>query len=268
MTTEGYIHGHDESVLRSHRWRTAENSAAYLLPVLRPDMAVLDVGCGPATLTVDLARRVRRVVGVDQAAGVLDEARAAVADAGDDVDVELRPADVYALPFDDGSFDVAHAHQVLQHLADPVAALREMRRVVAPGGVVAVRDADYAAMTWWPAVPALDEWLDLYHRVARANGHEPDAGRRLRSWALAAGFAAEELAVTADVWCFTTPEERRWWGGLWADRCTRSTLATQALERGIAEVADLERLAEGWRTWADADDGWFAVLHGEVLARV
>ena len=65
-----YTHGHAESVLRSHRWRTAENSAAYLLPLLRPGLDLLDVGCGPGTLTADLATRVApgRVLGLDASA--------------------------------------------------------------------------------------------------------------------------------------------------------------------------------------------------------
>jgi Methyltransferase domain len=61
-----YTHGHSEPVLRSHRWRTAENSCAYLLPHLRADMTPLDVGCGPGSITADLAGRVASVVGVDR----------------------------------------------------------------------------------------------------------------------------------------------------------------------------------------------------------
>ena len=102
-------------------------------------------------------------------------------------DVEFALGDVYALDDPDGSYDVVHAHQVLQHLVDPVAALREMLRVCRPDGVVAVRDADYAAMAWYPADPRLDRWLEVYRAVAHSNGAEPDAGRRLLSWARAAG---------------------------------------------------------------------------------
>src|SRR5271163_3663638 len=71
-----YTHGHAESVLRSHRWRTAENSAAYLLPHLRPGMDLLDVGCGPGTITTDLAASVGqgRVIGVDREPAVVAEA--------------------------------------------------------------------------------------------------------------------------------------------------------------------------------------------------
>ncbi len=86
---------------------------------------------------------------------------------------------MYALDLPDASFDIVHAHQVLQHLTDPVAALREMRRVCKPDGVVAARDSDYAAMTWYPEIPALTRWLSLYHDVTRSNGAEADAGRRL-----------------------------------------------------------------------------------------
>ena len=120
--------------------------------------------------------------------------------------------DVYALAAADDSFDVVHAHQVLQHLTDPVAALREMARVCRPGGVVAVRDVDYAATTWFPADAGLDRWLALYQRVARANGAEPDAGRRLLSWAHAAGL--RDVAATASTCCYASPEERQWWGTL------------------------------------------------------
>ena len=101
--------------------------------------------------------------------------------------------DVYALDADDETFDVVHAHQVLQHLSDPVAALVEMRRVLVPGGLLAVRDSDYAAFVWAPEDPLLDRWLALYHEVVRANGAEADAGRFLKGWVLAAGFADVEV---------------------------------------------------------------------------
>ena len=78
------------------------------------------------------------------------------------------------------------------------AALREMRRVCRPGGVVAARDADYAAMTWFPADPRLDRWMAVYSGVTRSNAAEPDAGRRLRSWALAAGFAQVSSSASND----------------------------------------------------------------------
>jgi ubiquinone/menaquinone biosynthesis C-methylase UbiE len=261
---ETYTHGHHESVLRSHRRRSAADSCAYLLDRLRPGTDLLDVGCGPGTITADLARRLApgRVVGLDRSAEVLEAARR---DAGGLATLEYREGDAYALPVADASFDAVHAHQVLQHLSDPVSALREMRRACRPGGVVAARDADYASMAWHPADPRLDRWLDLYRRAARANGGEPDAGRHLLGWAQAAGFS--EVVPSASVWCHATPEERDWWGGLWADRITTSDLAEQLRAQGLASDDELAAIAAAWRRWAEAPDGWFTVVHGEVLCR-
>jgi ubiquinone/menaquinone biosynthesis C-methylase UbiE len=261
-----YTHGHHPAVLRSHQWRTVENSAAYLIAGLRPGLSVLDVGCGPGTITADLAARVApgRVTAADSSPDVLDQARQAATDAGVD-NVDFAIADVHALDFPDATFDLVHAHQVLQHVTDPVLALREMRRVCRPGGRVAARDSDYAAMTWFPESPAMDDWLSLYRRIARHNGGEPDAGRRLLSWARQAGFA--DVVATASTWCYATPAERAWWSGVWSERIVSSAIAEQAVAYGFATTADLTRMAAGWQAWGEAEDGWFAVLHGEILCR-
>jgi ubiquinone/menaquinone biosynthesis C-methylase UbiE len=260
-----YTHGHHASVLRSHRRRTVENSAGYLVAHLRPGSTVLDIGCGPGTITLGLAARVApgRVVGIDREPAPLTAARTAADEKGLQ-NVDFAVGDAYALDFADDRFDIVHAHQVLQHLTDPVAALVEMRRVCRPGGLVAVRDADYAAMTWHPANPRLDRWLDIYHRVARNNDAEPDAGRLLKSWTLAAGFTG--LTCTASAWCYATPDERDWWADTWAQRVTESALAEQAVAAGISTPDELADIAAGWQAWADAPDAWFAVLNAEVVA--
>ncbi|MFF8919235.1 methyltransferase domain-containing protein [Streptomyces sp. NPDC015032] len=264
--TAVYTHGHHESVLRSHRWRTAANSAAYLIDELRPGMTVLDVGCGPGTITADLAALVApgRVTAVDTTREILALAAEVTVERGLD-NVGFAIADVHALDFPDDSFDVVHAHQVLQHVGDPVQALREMRRVCRPGGIVAARDSDYAAMTWYPEVPGMNAWQELYGRVARANGGEPDAGRRLLSWARRAGFT--DITPTAANWCFATPESRAWWSGLWADRTVASVYAERAVGGGHTDTEELAAIAAAWREWGGRDDAWFMVPHGEVLCR-
>ncbi len=264
--TATYTHGHHPSVLRSHTWRTAANSAAYLVGELAPDTRLLDIGCGPGTITADLAALVPdgRVTGVDAAADVLGQARAEAAGRGL-ANTAFAVGDVHALGFADASFDVVHAHQVLQHVGDPVGALREMRRVCRPGGLVAARDSDYGAMFWYPRTEGLDEWRELYRRVARGNGGEPDAGRRLHVWAREAGFT--EVASSSSVWCFATDEERRWWSGLWAERTLASSFARTAVDGGFATAERLDDAARAWREWGAREDGWFGVPHGEILCR-
>ncbi len=260
-----YTHGHAPSVLRSHTWRTIENSAAYLAPHLDAGHKLLDVGCGPGTITADFARRVSEVVALDLADDVVAKA-AAHMEAEGLSNVQVRVGDTYALEFEDNVFDVVHAHQVLQHVTRPVDALAEMMRVAKPGGLVAVRDADYSAMFWAPASDALDRWIDMYLAVARHNDAEPDAGRWLKSWALEAGAA--EVAVSSDTWTFTNDEDRMWWGELWADRVLESALGTQAIEYGIATQAELEDISTAWRTWIGAPGAFFAVPNVELLITV
>ena len=262
-----YTHGHAEAVLRSHRWRTAANSAAHLVPHLHDGQRLLDVGSGPGTITADLARLVREVVAVE-----IDEEAAALTrtelERQGVTNASVVVGDVHALDLDGalgGAFDVVHAHQVLQHVPDPVGALREMLRVTRPGGVVAVRDSDYGHFSWHPASSGLDRWLELYEAAARANGGEPHAGRMLLAWAHAAG--ATDVVAGSSTWCYATPAEREWWGGLWADRITTTALARQLVDEGRASVQELAEVAAAWRAWAVHPDGWFSVLHGEVLVR-
>jgi SAM-dependent methyltransferase len=259
-----YTHGHSESVLRSHRTRTAQNSAAYLLPHVGPDHRLLDVGAGPGTITADLAARVREVVAVEVSAEAAEITRAGLAERGV-TNAEVVVGDVHGLGFGDGEFDVVHAHQVLQHVADPVAALREMARVTRPGGVIGARDSDYAAFAWHPRLSGLDDWLALYQAAARANGGEPDAGRHLLAWAHAAGF--DDVVATSSTWCFATPETRAWWGGMWADRVTGSALAEQLLRDGLATRERLVEIADAWLAWAADPDGWISIPHGEIVVR-
>src|ERR1700759_1026794 len=222
-----YTHGHAESVLRSHRTRTAENSAAYLLPHLRAGLSLLDIGSGPGTITADLAERVAPgpVTALEMTEAALAVTRAEFERRGYGSG-RLVTGDIHELPFPPGSFDVVHAHQVLQHVADPVTALREMVRVCRPGGLVAVRDGDYSGFTWYPELPGLDRWRELYQAAARANGGGPDAGRRGPGGVRAGAHAAGPPNRPAPPWggCPPAPVPPGGGGGTWADRIAGSAI--------------------------------------------
>lgn len=260
-----YTHGHADAVLRSHRWRTAANSAAYLLPHLTAGMRLLDVGCGPGTLTVDLARMVApgAVTGVDLEPTVVEEAAAFAAAAG--VAVEFLAGDFAGVDASPHRFDVVHAHQVLQHVADPIGFLRTMGMLARPGGIVAVRDADYPAMTWWPHEPRLDRWMELYLQLTAINQANADGGRQLLHWAQEAGLV--DITYSTSNWTFSSKHDLAWWSDLWADRVTKSRLADDLVAHGLASSAELDEIAAAWRDWASRDGAVFVVVHGEILAR-
>lgn len=262
---ETYTHGHASVVVAAHARRTAEEAARFLIPHLKPGMRIVDVGCGPGSITTGLARYVApgSVLGIDNAAGVLETARQHAA--GSNVDnVRFEVAAAYDLPVADASVDVVYAHQVLQHLADPEGALAEARRVLVDGGYVAVRDADYGTMTHHPHEPLLDRWLEIYVAMARRNGGEPDAGRRLLEWVTAAGFT--HPVATASTWWYADPQSRADWAELWANRMTLGDIVARAEELEISDRTELAAIAAAWRSWARQPMGWFAFIHGEMLA--
>lgn len=265
--SDTYTHGHHRSVVQSHAERTAEDSAAFLLPHLDESMRLLDVGCGPGTITCDLARRVEAVVGIEPAEGVLSTARS-TASARDVQNVQFQIGSVYDLDFDDHTFDVVYAHQVLQHLSDPVAALGEMVRVTRPGGIVAVRDADYHSMAWHPQPPELDRWMELYQAVCRTNDAEPDAGRHLLGWALEAGVPRSSVTASASTWLKGSPEECAVWAETWRQRAVHSAFATQAVHYGFTSNEELQEISKAWVEWGSHEAAWFMVPHGEVMLRI
>jgi ubiquinone/menaquinone biosynthesis C-methylase UbiE len=264
---ERYTHGHHESVLRSHSWRTVDNSAAYLRPYLKAGAKVLDVGSGPGTITVDLAKRVDpgEVVGIDSSREIVAQASALAATSGAR-NVRFEIGDAYHLDAEDDTFDVVHAHQVLQHVADPVAVLAEFRRVTKPGGVVAARDVDWGGTMWAPMLPGLADWMRINQAVQRYNGGEPFAGRYLKRWALQAGF--DSIDSSASIWCFASDDERSWWGESWSVRATESDFGRHALDARIADEAVLRSVAAAWLEWSMSNDGWYAMPHGEIIAHV
>ena len=166
-----YIHGYSDEFQRLHGQRTAAVEAGFFLPYLRAGMDLVDCGCGPGSITVDLATIVApgQVVGIDVAQRQLDYARALAAQRGV-ANARFESGDVYAIPFPDASFDAAFAHNLLQHVKDPLRALRDMRRVLKPGGVVAIQDDDWGAYFWEPATPLLRTGIELFLKVAEANG--------------------------------------------------------------------------------------------------
>ena len=262
-----YTTDHSHGVLRTHSWRTVENSASYLVPWLRPNMRILDIGCGPGSISVGLAKLVPEgeVIGIDYVEDPLAQARD-LAKKENVTNATFQVGDIFALDFPDDSFDVCHVHQVLQHVADPVKALGEMRRVVKRGGLVAARES--ASMMCYPYSELIESWDRIYERVSRARGGNPHPGSHIHAWAVQAGFNRAGITTSAGSWCFSSPEERAYWGGTWAERVLSSGLAKTAVEEGYATREELKKISQAWKDWVEDENGWFGLLHGEIVCRV
>lgn len=236
----------------AHARRTAERNAAFFLPHLRPGMALLDAGCGPGSITLGLAAAIApgTATGIDASAESIEVARSSAAERGV-TNVRFDVADIHALPFDDATFDGAFIHAVLQHLADPLAALGEVRRVLRPGAIVGIADADLEqGHVIHPRTPALDAALDLTVRLRRASGGSPGVGRQLGELLGAAGFARAAATAVADA--TGTSEAATRTGELQAAYLEAPPFVAHVTSLGLATQAELQQMAASWRAWGTA----------------
>ncbi|KAJ9365695.1 methyltransferase type 11 [Paecilomyces variotii] len=262
--------GSSASVTKGHEWRTAANSCAYLLPHLEPSMRVLDVGCGPGTISCDLAANYLprgHVTGVDASVDCVEKAAENAQQRGIE-NISFTTGDIFNLPFPDNTFDVVHEHQVLQHIYDPAAAIEEMRRVAKPGGLVACRESIMDGFLWYPLTPDKKEWWDLYVQVVKSHGANPGTGRMLHVFARQAGFSRDAMTSSSSAWCYCDEKERKYWGDHWADRMLTSAFRRDAVSRGFCTNEDMDRYARLWREWGAQDEGSFILVHAEILCRV
>jgi ubiquinone/menaquinone biosynthesis C-methylase UbiE len=228
-------------------------------------MRLLDVGCGPGSITSGLAQRVEpgETIGIDPSPSVIDTARSLAAGKGPGR-LTFEVGNIYEPRFAPESFDAVFAHQVMQHLDRPVDALRQIRTLLAPGGVVGVRDVDWGSTTFYPENQGMRRFFALYYELARRNSGQPNAGRYLRRWVREAGFA--ETRITTSTVSYADEAATRAWGDTYAERTLHSNLADKALEFGIATRAELEEIADAWRVWSRDPDAFYCFSHTEVVA--
>lgn len=259
-----YTHGHGPAVLANHVTRTAQDSMAFVLPYLHRDSRVLDVGCGPGSITLDLAAAIAgeggaasQVIGVENTPAPVAAAEELARRRG--IGAVFMTGDVQALPFQDATFDVVVAHQVLQHLGDPVGALRECARVAAPTA------SSRCGTPITTACSSIHSRRECWNgSVTTGVGHgptggEPDAGRHLPEWARAAGFGPGQITFSTTTWQYSAGAGASWLADNWIRR-TR--------ESGAVPADATDRICAGWRTWSEDEAAVFVMPHGELLIRV
>lgn len=267
--SSNYTQGYHDSVTRSHASRTAANSAAFLLPHLKPSMKILDVGCGPGTISCDLAEIVSSgsVVGIDVAHEVLGQAREAASDKRlANITFEVENV-LEGLSYKANTFDVVYCHQILLHLPDPIKSLQEMKRVCRPGGFVAAREGDWQSVLFYPSNNGVELYKDTVAKIYRAAGGSDIAGRQLQAWARKAGFASDTIHKTTTTLSYSSSEERDWWASLHIERIEKSDLREKGNSIGATDE-DFANMIKGWRDWRDDVDGCWTMVQGEILCKV
>ena len=262
-----YVHGHSQAAVSAHARRSAKRFTPYVLPYIEPHHAVLDVGCGPGTISADFAELASSgsVTCLDASDAVLASARATFTARGLS-NADFVAGDVSKLPFEDGTFDVVHSHQVVIHLPDPETAMSEMRRVLKDGGVLACKDMILSSMAYYPQLPGMEAWHRALVATMRVAGADPDMGARLKGLAIAAGFPARGVRCSVGAWCFSEPEDVAWWGDSVAERLAEEGgLRGKALGMGAMCTEELDEGVRAWGQWAKTEEAWFGVMNGEVI---
>ncbi|MBI1914208.1 MAG: methyltransferase domain-containing protein [Planctomycetes bacterium] len=261
-----YSVGYESVTADFFRARRAATHAAFFLPHLRAGMRLLDGGCGPGTISIDLAAVVSpaEVVGIDLEPSQVDLARAQVAERGAS-NVRFEVADLYALPFPDESFDAVFLHGVLEHMGEPVRGLREVHRVLKRGGVLGARHADFGAFLLEPAPAPLDRFAGLFQLLMVCNGADPKAGRHQLRWLRESGFTRIEAAASFDCWT-RTPAEAHQNARFLAQLVSDSAFAAQLVAAGLADRTVLERMRQGFLEWGANPDAFAAEAWGEAVA--
>ncbi len=235
----------------AHSRRTAARNAALFLPYLQPGMRLLDVGCGPGSITIGLAQAVApgEVIGIDTNPHSLEVASAA-AGAGGMTNVRFQEADLHRLPFEAASFDAVFAHAVLQHVPDPERAVESLARALKPGGMMGLADADWDGFLIWPAPPAMRRAVRLMREVRKQSGGDFRVGKKL-GWLLAqAGLTDVRASVVTGTEgdAVTTRMNGEHWAGYYGSPELRRMLPAL----GIATEAELKAASDAWRAWGDA----------------
>ncbi|KAK1974145.1 methyltransferase domain-containing protein [Colletotrichum cereale] len=281
-STGNYL-GHRISTIHAHiSKRTLDNSVPYLVPVLDSlprDFTFLDVGCGPASITIDIARHYpsATILAVDGNPTVIAQARDAAREAnvnnirfavGDALD--LAPvSNELGFGFVMGGCDVAHTHNVLMHTIDPLQGLAELRSAIKVGGFVCCKEADRECLTLWPESWSVRRTYEAISGIMEAKGGDPYVGRKLKAYAMAAGFEHDDIRVGQTPWVISSRCEREQWGGLVA-RTSADAEARAEVEREAERIGmeiDLQKLQKGWRVWIEDDRACASISDFYVICR-
>ncbi|KAI1121739.1 methyltransferase type 11 [Nemania abortiva] len=262
---------YNPAMIATYSRRTAEDNSAYVLPLIKPDMRILDVGCGPGTITLGFAAHVPggSVTGLDANSTAIESAGDLCKERGVK-NASFMVGDAFKLPFEDNSFDIVHAHQVLSHLPGgedgpgPLRGLKEMRRVCKPGGFVCARDVEWNSIVIYPPTQGVMDFLALIQKLATHAGKVVVGGRG-REFARRAGFSPQDILASAAAVTYTNEDGRKWAGENMARRLEASSDLKRGVELGFVTEEAAANMANAFREWAKEEDAFYCMFDGQII---
>ncbi len=262
---EDYMHDYDGVLTKQViMGRRADTHAAFLLPHLRSGMSLLDCGCGPGTITAGLAEVASpgEVIGIDLEVGQLELARENATKQGLS-NLSFESCSVYELPYQDARFDVVFSNAMLEHMQDPTAVLKEMYRVLEPGGLIGIRTIDLAATLIAPEDAALTTAHEIWLKYRQYCGGDPFIGRRLRALLRETGFRNTSGTATSETW--GTPQLVQSFMPVLKAEFTGPKITEAAIQEGWADQAQMDRAVHAIESWGGHGDAFMAIVWCEAI---
>ena len=259
-----YAMGYSDEFTQILHRRNAETHAAHLLPYLRPGSRVLDVGCGPGSISVGLAKAIEpgELHGIDMEESQIEIARASAA-AGGHINTTFHVGDATDLPFEDDSFDAAHTHAVLMHVPDTEKALSEIMRVLKPGGVLASREMITEASFVGPEEAVDKSAWDTFGKLITARGGHPNMGRDLKNVFVNAGFVNVEASGSFDF--FDSSEDVAFFHAFVNQWFLSEEVAGPATQFGLATKEQFAKWRDDMDRWDGQPGAIAAIAFGEAV---
>ncbi|MDJ0659793.1 MAG: methyltransferase domain-containing protein [Crocosphaera sp.] len=263
---EKYSGAYGTITLHSFSERKASKEADFFLPYLSSNMTLLDCGCGPGTITVDLAKIVApaSVIGIDIEDSQFEIGRNKAQQEHVN-NINFQVGNIYELPFPDNSLDAVFAHAVIYHLKHPDQALKEVYRVLKSGGIIGIRDADHDHIIFTPSSPILEKAWNLLGQVVTINGGDPFFGKYQRKYLQKVGFINVKASASFDY--AGTTEKIKQNGEFWADLILQKQVTAVILNHGLATPQELETMSQAFIEWGSHPDAFFARARCEAVGK-